>query len=213
MLIAGATKICFVISPGKSDIVEYYGGSIGRAQICYMVQQKPAGLCDAVFRVLPFVQPSDEILVGLPDTVWFPEQGLALLEPGTFSFLLFPTDRPELFDSVVCDDAGRVERILVKQQHSPSSWIWGAFRLTGHVLAALHNLWLERDKADEYIGTLVSAYVSRGGLALGIRRGEAYVDVGTLGGYRRGIQLLEQRPFREQDPIIASPASNWSLAK
>ncbi|MCA1554928.1 MAG: nucleotidyltransferase family protein, partial [Chloroflexi bacterium] len=26
MLRAGATKICFVISPGKSDILEYYGG-------------------------------------------------------------------------------------------------------------------------------------------------------------------------------------------
>jgi glucose-1-phosphate thymidylyltransferase len=25
-ILAGASKICFVISPGKSDILEYYGG-------------------------------------------------------------------------------------------------------------------------------------------------------------------------------------------
>src|SRR5512145_656950 len=71
MLRAGANKICFVISPGKSDIVEYYGGTVGNAQLCYVVQQRPRGLCDAIFNVLPFVQPDEEVLVGLPDTVWF----------------------------------------------------------------------------------------------------------------------------------------------
>ena len=29
MIRAGADKICFVISPGKSDILSYYGGIIG----------------------------------------------------------------------------------------------------------------------------------------------------------------------------------------
>ena len=50
MLVAGATKIAFIISPGKSDILEYYGGQIGGATICYLVQHHPAGLCDAVFQ-------------------------------------------------------------------------------------------------------------------------------------------------------------------
>lgn len=216
MLRAGATKICFVISPGKSDIVEYYGGMIGGAQICYVVQSRPLGLCDAIFRVLPFVQSEEEVLIGLPDTVWFPEEGLALLERGAFSFLLFPSERPELFDSVVCDASGRVERILVKQSNPASSWIWGAFRLPGRTLAALYGLWLERDKADEYIGTLVSAYITRGGVAWGAKRGEAYVDVGTLGGYRQGIQLLGERGERdERDECAAAPSPpvpSWPVA-
>src|ERR671929_228647 len=55
MVLAGATRIAFVIAPGKSDIVAYYGGKIGRADICYLVQPEPAGLCDAVFRVLPLI--------------------------------------------------------------------------------------------------------------------------------------------------------------
>ena len=41
MILAGATKICLVISPGKSDILEYYGGNIGEVQICYTVQPHP----------------------------------------------------------------------------------------------------------------------------------------------------------------------------
>lgn len=198
MLRAGANKICFVISPGKSDIVEYYGGTVGNAQICYVVQQRPRGLCDAIFNVLPFVQPDEEVLVGLPDTVWFPEDGFNLLAAGELSFLLFPSERPELFDAVVCDASGRVLRILVKQTDSPSPWIWGAFRMPGRLLSALHALWIERDRVDEYIGTLINAYIARGGSALGVKAGEAYVDVGTLGGYREGIQLLEARTRRDE---------------
>src|SRR5436853_675512 len=68
MLYAGANRICFVISPGKSDIVSYYGGEIAGAAICYAVQQQPAGLCDAIFHALPFIAPEEFVLVGLPDT-------------------------------------------------------------------------------------------------------------------------------------------------
>src|SRR5919107_105284 len=59
MIRGGATKICFVISPGKSDIMEYYGASYGDATIAYVVQAQPSGLCDAVFRAAPLV-PQDE---------------------------------------------------------------------------------------------------------------------------------------------------------
>src|SRR5919201_6231033 len=55
MILAGATKICFVVSPGKADIMEYYGGRVGPAHVCYTVQQRPAGLCDAVFQAVPLV--------------------------------------------------------------------------------------------------------------------------------------------------------------
>src|SRR5439155_12834212 len=49
MLTAGATRVCFVISPAKTDIMSYFGGQIGNASICYAVQQNPNGLCDALF--------------------------------------------------------------------------------------------------------------------------------------------------------------------
>src|ERR671932_401676 len=53
MLRAGATKICFVVSPGKTDILQYYGGRIGTADVAYVIQPRQAGLGDAVFRALP----------------------------------------------------------------------------------------------------------------------------------------------------------------
>ena len=190
MILAGATRICMVISPGKSDIVEYYGANVGPAHICYVVQPVAAGLCDAIFRALPWIQPEEEVLVGLPDTVWFPEHGLRSLDGGGLSFLLFPVEHPEFFDAVVTDEKGRVLEIQVKQRDARSRWVWGAFKLTGAVMRELHDLWCERGREDPYIGTLVNEYLARGGSARAVRAGEAYVDVGTLHGYREAMQLL-----------------------
>lgn len=190
MVLAGVTRICFVIGPGKSDIMNYYGGSFGGAAICYVVQTRPNGLCDAVFTALPFIAPEDEVLIGLPDTVWFPEDGFSHLPNAKFSFLLFPVSRPEFFDAVVTDDNDRVREIQVKQQNASSSWIWGAFRMPGAVLAQLHALWRERNECDQYIGTLVNEYIARGGEAVAVRAGKEYVDVGTLQGYRGAVTLL-----------------------
>lgn len=190
MIAAGATRIAFVISPGKSDIIEYYGGSIGPAQLCYVVQPDAAGLCDAIFRALPFISESEEVVVGLPDTVWFPVDGLARLPAGRLSFLCFPVEHPELFDAVVHDDDGNVREIQVKKDAASTKWVWGAFKLDGRILRELHALWLERGRRDQYVGNLVNAWLARGGKATCVRAGESYVDVGTLHGYREAIRLL-----------------------
>jgi dTDP-glucose pyrophosphorylase len=212
MVRAGTAKICFVISPGKSDIMEYYGAGIGSTFACYVVQPKPTGLCDSIFRALPLIPPEETVVVGLPDTIWFPEDGLRALPDDVLSFLLFPVARPEFFDAVITDAEGRVREIQVKQPGATSHWIWGAFKMPGAVLRELHGLWLERGRRDEYIGTLVNAWLDAGGEARGVPAGDAYVDVGTLNGYREAIHVLQTRP-PEAAPLtveagIAAPAAD-----
>lgn len=192
LILGGATKICFVISPRKSDILEYYGSKVDSAHTCYVVQPRPAGLCDAIFTALPFIDPSESVLVGLPDTVWFPSDGFRALPDDALSFLLFPVQQPEHFDAVVTDASGKVLEIQVKQPAATSNWIWGAFRLPGRILHDLHSLWHERNRADQFIGTLVNAYLSRGGHAVGVRAGTSYLDVGTLTGYRAALRVLDE---------------------
>lgn len=198
MMLAGVERLCVVISPGKSDIVGYFGGSFGPVEVFYAVQQQPAGLCDALFRAAPLVRPADSVVVGLPDTIWFPEDGLTGLPLDTLSFLLFPVSHPELFDAVVTDREGRVREIQVKQADAATHWVWGAFRLPGHVLHELHDLWREREQRDEYLGTLVNAWLAAGGVARAARLGEAYVDVGTLHGYREALRVLAERAARPE---------------
>ncbi|MYZ46491.1 sugar phosphate nucleotidyltransferase [Propylenella binzhouense] len=192
MIRGGAEKICFVISPGKSDIMEYYGAGYRGVTVAYVVQPQASGLCDAIFRASPLVQPDEPVVVGLPDTIWFPEDGLAALPRDRLAFLLFPVERPELFDAVVLDEAGMVREIQVKRPGAASHWIWGAFTMPGRVLHDLDALWVARGRSDEYIGTLVNAYIAAGGEACGVPAGRSYVDVGTLNGYRSAIGLLSE---------------------
>ena len=194
MILGGASKICFVIAPGKSDILEYYGGeTIDGVSFVFVVQPHPAGLCDALFRGAPIVPNDESVLIGLPDTIWFPADGLCSLGDEELSFLLFPVERPEFFDAVVTDEHERVLEIQVKQHNARSTWVWGAFKMPGAVFHELHALWLEREQSDEYFGTLVNAWIARGGCARGVRAGTAYVDVGTLRGYRQAIRLLSEK--------------------
>ena len=141
----------------SAAIAEYFGGSIGPVHVCYTVQAEPAGFCDAIFRALPLIPPEQQVLFGLPDTIWFPEDGLIHLREDQLSFLLFPVSRPELFDSVVCDAEGSVVRIDVKKSGATSNWIWGAFKMPQRIFADLFQLWRDRHCTDEYLGTLVNA--------------------------------------------------------
>lgn len=187
---AGANKICFVISPHKTDILRYYADRVGGVDIAYVVQPRPAGLCDAIFHAAPLIPREEAVAIGLPDTVWFPEDALAGLPDDRFSFLTFPVEQPQHFDAVVSDAQGRVLEIQVKSPRPTSSWIWGAMKMPGAVFHDLRNLWLARDRADEYLGTLVNAWIAGGGEAWSAPRGTGYVDVGTLHGYREALSLL-----------------------
>jgi dTDP-glucose pyrophosphorylase len=194
MVAGGATKIAFVISPTKSDIMRYYGAGIGRVDAAFVVQPAAGGLCDAIFRACPLIPDDDQpVLVGLPDTIWFPLEGLARLPDDRLAFLLFPVENPALFDAVVTDADGRVEEIQVKQADARSNWVWGAFKMPGRVLHDLHRLWCRPERGDEYIGTLVNAWLALGNEGVGVKAGERYVDVGTLGGYRSAVRLLGER--------------------
>ena len=65
MRLGGAQTIAFVISPTKSDIIEYFGGGLGDTRFAYVVQQQPGGLCDAIFQALPLLG-DEPVLVGHP---------------------------------------------------------------------------------------------------------------------------------------------------
>jgi len=203
MILGGASKICFVISPGKSDILGYYGSGYGEAAITYVVQPRATGLCDAFFRAAPLIAANELVTVGLPDTVWFPASALTTLPDDVLSFLLFPVEQPQFFDAVVLDDCERVREIQVKVSNPASHWIWGAFKMPGRVFHELHQLWIERQYRDEYVGPLVNAYIARGGAAVGVKTGSAYVDVGTIHGYRAAIGLLHEAAHDE----------GWSAAR
>ena len=43
-----------------------------------------------------------------------------------------------------------------------------------------------------HMGTLVNEYINRGGAVHAVKKGELYVDVGTLHGYHEALRVLSQ---------------------
>jgi dTDP-glucose pyrophosphorylase len=192
MIAAGADQICMVISSEKSDIVRYYAERDFAADIFYAVQQKPQGLCDAILRAEPFARHHDRVLIGLPDTIWFPENAYraGLDSNADVDLILFPVKNPSVFDAVVCDEHGYVQQVEVKKPDAHSQWVWGAVTCTGAALHSLKLLWQARHCEDEYLGDLLNAYIEAGNTVRGRYAGERYMDVGTLDGYHRAQDFL-----------------------
>ena len=192
MIHAGADRVCFILSPEKADIIPYYARHWAARRFCYVVQERPFGLCDALFRALHVMRDDEDVLIGLPDTIWFPVDGFSRLTTRALSFLLFPVDDPDRFDAVLTEPDGQVREIRVKSAQPDTNWVWGAFRMPAPLFRTLHALWSEPGRGDEYVGTLVNAYLARGGAAVGVRAGEHYYDVGTVDGYRAAIDALRR---------------------
>jgi glucose-1-phosphate thymidylyltransferase len=197
MIAAGATEICVVISAEKTDIVKYYAERSFAAEIFYVVQQKPRGLCDALFRAAGFARHHNSVLIGLPDTIWFPANAYHPsldFRQSDANLVLFPVSDPSAFDAVACDALGYVQQIQVKQKAAESHWVWGAVATTGECFYRLKLLWDARHRADEYLGTLLNAFIAAGNVVRGQHSGEVYMDVGTLEGYRTAQDYLRPLP-------------------
>jgi glucose-1-phosphate thymidylyltransferase len=209
MIAAGAEQICMVISAEKTDVMRYFAERNYAAEIFYVIQQKPQGLCDALFCGEPFARTHDYVLLGLPDTIWFPENGYRpalegmIAQRADANLLLFPVNNPSAFDAVVCDEQGFVEEVQVKRADASSHWIWGAVTTTGSAFHALKLLWESRHREDEYLGDLLNAFIAAGNVVRGTYAGEVYMDVGTLEGYHAAQDYLRGRRAFNFNPRIA----------
>ncbi|HEY0792503.1 MAG TPA: sugar phosphate nucleotidyltransferase [Chthoniobacterales bacterium] len=190
MACAGVETISFVISPLKTDILRYHGAGQGNVRYVYHVQALAKGLCDALFCPASLIPESETVLIGLPDTVWFPVDGYRQLPPDILSFLLFPVKAPWNFDVVNTNGEGDVANIQVKDPHALNPWVWGAIKMPGRIYHALHQLWKSRSCQDEFLGTLVNEFLVQGGKAKGIQAGTQYLDVGTIEGFHEACRLL-----------------------
>lgn len=206
MIAAGVTQICMVISPEKTDIVRYFAERDYAAEFFYVVQKEPRGLCDAIFRAEPFTHSAERVLIGLPDTIWFPENAYlpAMEALMGINLVLFPVIDASPFDAVVCDSFGYVNRVEVKKPNAQSHWIWGAVAATVPAFHALKLLWESRHREDMFLGDLLNAFIEAGNVVRGTYSGENYMDVGTIEGYHVALDYLRALAQKNSSDLRAA---------
>lgn len=221
MLLAGAERICFVVSAEKADLLRYYAQSAWASRFFFLVQPQPAGLCDAVFRAAPFVHATQPVLIGLPDTVWHPRTVFGRASAGQVHLVTFPVPNPEEFDAVipapgdagvpalgdtaspVNGDAAWVARVEVKCAGDARRRVWGAITAPGAEFLALADFWRQRGGRDQYFGHLLNAWIEAGHRVSCDAAGTGYWDIGTPAGYARA---LAGRVWEEPDSVPAAAA-------
>jgi dTDP-glucose pyrophosphorylase len=189
MLVAGAERICFVVSAEKADLLRYYAQSAWAARMFFVVQPRAGGLCDAVFRAAPFVDPAEPVLIGLPDTVWHPRTAFRHAPSEQIHLITFPVPNPEEFDAVipVAGAPGQVLRVEVKQAGEARRRVWGAITAPGGEFLDLAECWNQRERRDQYFGHLLNAWIAAGHRVSCDEAGSGYWDIGTPAGYARAL--------------------------
>jgi len=210
MLAAGADRLCFVVAAEKADLLRYYAQSAWAERVFFVVQPRPRGLCDAVFRAAPLIHPGEPVLIGLPDTVWHPLTAFAQALTPWVHLITFPVANPEEFDAVIPspEEGARVLRVEVKAAGPAGRRVWGAITAPGAEFLGLAQFWRQRQGRDQYLGDLLNAWIAAGHGVSCDRLGTHYWDVGTPAGYARalGERAWEEPPGELALPVGGAPA-------
>ncbi|MGH9414919.1 MAG: sugar phosphate nucleotidyltransferase [Terriglobales bacterium] len=199
MLLAGAERICFIVAGEKPDLLRYYARSAWAERIFFALQPRPAGLCDAVFRAAPLVRAHEPVLIGLPDTIWYPRMAFARGLRTNVHLITFPVNRPQEFDAVIGNARGEVARVEVKQPGSSERRVWGAITAPGPAFLRLHEFWLARGGREQYLGDLFNAWIGAGESVSYDHQGTHYWDIGTPAGYERA---LAEHVWEDREPAL-----------
>ena len=107
--------------------------------------------------------------------------------PTTTRLFALPVAQPEFFDAVVTTGTRLEIQVKTRGAHRAGSGVRFGCRARCCTTSTGCG---QRGPRDEYIGTLVNAYLAEGGEAVAVPPGTAYVDVGTLGGYREAMRFF-----------------------
>jgi glucose-1-phosphate thymidylyltransferase len=176
MRAAPCDEVRVVTRPEKQDVIDH-ASRIG-AQV---IEGRPETLAQSLALGLQRLQSDDLALIGLPDTIWQPVDGFALLlealsEETDVALGVFISSEPERSDVVTLDAEGRVTGVHVKPAQPPSNLIWGCAAARVRALAGLESRAWPGEQFDA---------LARAGRTRGIQLGDDFLDVGTPGALRR----------------------------
>jgi len=197
---AGATRTVVVIAPHKGELLRMLEGKRHGMALAYAVQSAPDGLPHAIRCAAPWLG-TDDVVLGLPDTVVFPTDAMArararLTADGADLVLgVFPVDEPERLGPVDVAPDGTVRRVLDKPGHReiPNSWgiaAWSA-RFTEFVCR-----WDEAQSArapgERVLGhAFEAARVAGLGVRAELFADGRMIDIGTPAGLRHALVELD----------------------
>lgn len=191
MTIAGIRHIVFVVNETKHQLIAFFGdGHRFNCDLSYVVQEHRAaegkstspGLSDALDSAYHLIR-GRTVCFGMADTIMQPEdaflRGLEAAAPDDDVILvLFPTERPEKFGMVRCDDNRRVLEIVDKPKQTDLANMWGCIIWRPRFTEYLHDSVRGRGVSD--FAVIMNNAIQEGFKFRGVLLSDGvYIDLGT----------------------------------
>lgn len=200
MVHAGVSRIIFIISQHKDDLMKLYrdGRQYG-IDICYLYQEKPQGMARALNLARNWVGDAT-VLLGMPDTVVMPKACFSYLlavhrsKDADLTLGLFPTRKPYKFGMVKTDRAGRIIYHVDKPKKTNLKMMWGIAcweRTFTDTLASLIESYTQTDR-EMVLGDVFDAMIAGKYRCLGVKIEKGvYYDIGTYDDYKRAVAKIK----------------------
>ena len=191
MRLAGAVEIRVVTRPEKKDVIDQ-----ARVLGAKVVHGHPESVGASFGMGMAGLEDDAIILLGFPDTIWYPEEGFrvlleALHDRTRLALGLFETTEPNRSDVVMLDGDGLVSSVDVKPLHPRSRWLWGCAAGHAGLLRGLDGFAEPGHFFD---------WLCRRQPVAGIRLSAHWIDIGTPDALARSGQVaalqhrIDQRP-------------------
>jgi NDP-sugar pyrophosphorylase family protein len=179
----GCTRLRVVTRAEKTDVVAH-----SRELGAEVVLAEPATVSESFVVGMEGLLEEDIVLIGFPDTLWWPEDGFLVLvravqsgcEAALGLFRSHPRDLPRS-DVVDLDRSGKVVGVHVKPIDPPSDWVWGCAAARVGSMAGLGGA--------EWPGGYFGQLVARGSDVRGFPLSGDWLDIGT----KDALRLAEVR--------------------
>jgi dTDP-glucose pyrophosphorylase len=181
MMLAGVEDIRFLISADKTDIQEYYNDQTFSFVVRETNREWPKFIA-----LMKGISPDDIILMGFPDTIWYPKNGftdaIQMLKKKDFDIVVgaFPIEHPEHFGRIELE-GDKVVRILDKSTTKVTgpALVWGFVVFKGKAIPDLMPLFYQSKDPKGKMGVVKF-------------KNGAYLDTGTIPDYVTASEFVRR---------------------
>lgn len=191
LLLAKVDRIFINTAEDKTDLIRYLSTkSPYRDHLVFLVRERK-GLLDGIIQPAQFLRASDELIFGLPDTIWFPKNSFSQIikQPGKLVLGLFDTGTPERFDSVVIGKNNRIISVEVKVPRPMTKWTWAIGKIRVGEIPKLTNL-ASRQQGTPLFGLALNAYAMKNPSYAVELKNSHCLDIGQPEDYRLAEKFL-----------------------
>ncbi len=186
---AGITKIFVTTAADKTDLISYLTTDSPHKDQLKIIIGERKGLLDGIISPGQSLNAGDTLYFGLPDTIWYPEDGFLQLDNIVEDLVLgaIPSDTPNLYGSL--ELAGDVISKVVEKPASPNGpWIWAFGKFKVKVINEFQEAANLSPAFTDILGHYAKNHVTH---AIKFEDG-VYIDTGTPAGLKEANNYVQK---------------------